>query len=172
MNNYFRMSAIAVVLSLGSQVAVAAQDADDFVEDASAKGIAEVQLGKLALDEKDISPSVKEFAEQMVKDHTAANEKLATIAKDKKLEVSDDPMLMDKAKALILEMRKKSFDQAYANNQVVAHEETIKLYEEEANNGKDPELMAFAKATLPTLKEHLAHAKKLAAEHGGDAAKK
>ncbi|KPB77213.1 DUF4142 domain-containing protein [Pseudomonas cannabina] len=172
MNNYFRMSAIAVVLSLGSQVAVAAQDADDFVEDASAKGIAEVQLGKLALDEKDISPSVKEFAEQMVKDHTAANEKLATIAKNKKLEVSDDPMLMDKAKALILEMRKKSFDQAYANNQVVAHEETIKLYEEEANNGKDPELMAFAKATLPTLKEHLAHAKKLAAEHGGDAAKK
>ncbi|KPC31503.1 Uncharacterized protein ABJ99_2873 [Pseudomonas syringae pv. cilantro] len=172
MNNYFRMSAIAIVLSLGSQVAVAAQDADDFVKDASAKGIAEVQLGKLALDEKDISPAVKEFAEQMVKDHTAANEKLATIAKDKKLEVSDDPMLMDKAKALILEMRKKSFDQAYANNQVVAHEETIKLFEEEANNGKDPELMAFAKATLPTLKDHLTHAKKLAAEHGGDAAKK
>ncbi|SDX20635.1 putative membrane protein [Pseudomonas syringae] len=172
MNNYFRMSAIAVVLSLGSQVAVAAQDADDFVEDASAKGIAEVQLGKLALDEKDISPSVKEFAELMVKDHTAANKELATIAKDKKLEVSDDPMLMDKAKALILEMRKKSFDQAYANNQVVAHEETIKLYEEEASNGKDPELVAFAKATLPTLKEHLIHAKKLAAEHGGDAAKK
>ncbi len=57
--------------------------------------------------------------------HTAANEKLTMIAKDKKLEVSEDPMLMDKAKAMILEMREKSFDQAYANNQVVAHEQAI-----------------------------------------------
>ncbi|WP_134942684.1 DUF4142 domain-containing protein [Pseudomonas syringae] len=172
MNNYFRMSAIAVVLSLGSQIAVAAQDADDFVEDASAKGIAEVQVGKLAQDEKGVSADVKEFAKQMVTDHTAANEKLAAIAKSKNLEVSEDPMLMDKAKAMILEMREKSFDQAYANNQVSAHEQAIKLYKEEAENGKDPELKAFAKATLPTLEKHLDHAKKLAAAHGGDAAKK
>lgn len=47
------------------------------------------------------------------------------IAKDKKLDVSEDPMLMDKAKAMILEMREKSFDQACANNQVVAHEQAI-----------------------------------------------
>ncbi|WP_145914769.1 DUF4142 domain-containing protein, partial [Pseudomonas syringae group genomosp. 3] len=70
------------------------------------------------------------------------------------------------------EMREKSFDQAYANNQVSAHEQAIKLYKEEAENGKDPELKAFAKATLPTLEKHLEHAKKLAAAHGGDAAKK
>ncbi len=66
---------------------------------------------------------------------------------------------MDKAKAMILEMREKSFDQAYANNQVSAHEQAIKLYKEEAENGKDPELKAFAKATLPTLEKHLEHAK-------------
>lgn len=172
MNNYFRMSALAVVLSLGSQVALAAQDPEDFVKDASAKGIAEVQVGKLAQDEKGVSADVKAFAQQMVTDHTAANEKLAAIAKTKKLEASEDPMLMDKAKAMILEMRGESFDQAYANNQVVAHEQAIKLYKEEAENGKDADLKAFAKATLPTLEEHLAHAKKLAAAHGGDAAKK
>ncbi|WP_249583124.1 DUF4142 domain-containing protein [Pseudomonas viridiflava] len=171
MTNYFRMSALAAVLSLGSQVALAAGDPEDFVKDASAKGIAEVQVGKLAQDEKGISPDVKAFAQKMVVDHTAANEKLSSIAKSKNLEVSDDPMLMDQAKALILEMREKSFDQAYANNQVMAHEQTIKLFKEEAENGKDPELKAFAKATLPTLEVHLEHAKKLAAAHGGDAAK-
>lgn len=37
MNNYFRMSAIAIVLSLGSQVATAAQDADDFLQEGSQK---------------------------------------------------------------------------------------------------------------------------------------
>ncbi|MCF5805843.1 MULTISPECIES: DUF4142 domain-containing protein [Pseudomonas syringae group] len=171
MTNYFRISAIAAVLTLGSQMAVAAQDPDDFVEDASAKGIAEVQVGKLAQDEKGVAADVKEFAQQMVKDHTAANEKLDAIAKKKSIEVSTDPMLMDKAKAMILEMRGKSFDQAYANNQVVAHEEAIKLYKEEAENGKDAELKAFAKETLPTLEKHLEHAKKLAAAHGGSAAK-
>ncbi|RMV33137.1 hypothetical protein ALP14_05392, partial [Pseudomonas amygdali pv. myricae] len=74
MNNYFRMSAIAIVLSLGSQVATAAQDADDFVRDASAAGIAEVLVGKLVQDEKGVSADVKKFAQQMVTDHTAAKE--------------------------------------------------------------------------------------------------
>ncbi|KPW37636.1 Uncharacterized protein ALO59_02993 [Pseudomonas amygdali pv. mellea] len=172
MNNYFRMSAIAIVLSLGSQVATAAQDADDFVKDASAAGIAEVLVGKLVQDEKGVSADVKKFAQQMVTDHTAANDKLAAIAKSKNLELSEDPILMDKAEAAILEMHKKSFDQAYANNQVIAHEQATKLYKEEAENGDDPELKAFAKATLPTLEQHLEQAKKLAAAHGDDAAKK
>jgi putative membrane protein len=169
MANYFRMSALAVVLSLGCQAAMAASD--DFVEDASAKGVAEIEAGKLA-QEKGTSADVKTFAAQMIKDHTAANEKLKTIAQSKKLEVSDDAMLLDKAKAMILELRgAKSFDQAYANNQVKAHEQTIELFEEEAKNGKDAELKAFATATLPALKTHLEHAKALAKAHGGSAAK-
>lgn len=170
MANYFRMSALAVVLSLGCQAAMAA-DSDDFVEDASAKGVAEIEAGKLAI-EKGTSADVKTFAEQMIKDHTEANKQLADIAAAKKLEVSDNAMLMDKAKAMILELRgAKSFDQAYANNQVLAHEQTIKLFEEEAKNGDDAELKAFATKMLPDLKKHLEHAKAMAKAHGGDAAK-
>jgi putative membrane protein len=169
MANIFRMSALAVVLSLGCQTAMA--DSEDFVEDASAKGVAEIEAGKLA-QEKGTAADVKTFAEQMIKDHTEANQKLKTLAQNKKLEISDDAMLMDKAKAMILELRgAKSFDQAYANNQVVAHEQTIKLFEEEAANGEDAELKAFATATLPKLKQHLEHAKALAKAHGGSAAK-
>lgn len=171
MANYFKISALAVVLSLGSHGAFAAQDPEDFVDDASAKGVAEVEAGKLAL-EKGVASDVKNFAQMMVSDHTAANEKLKGIAQGKKLKVSDDAQLMDKAKAMILELRSaKSFDQAYANNQVKAHEATIKLFEDEVANGKDAELKTFATNTLPKLKTHLAEAKKLAAAHGGDAAK-
>lgn len=171
MDKFFRMSAICLALALGSQAALAAQDADDFVEDASAKGIAEVEAGKLA-DEKGQSQKVKDFAQTMIKDHTAANQKLKAIAQSKKLEVSDDAQLMDKAKAMILELRNaSSFDRAYANNQVKAHEATIALFEEQAANGEDAELKAFASETLPKLKEHLVHAKELAAATGGDTAK-
>lgn len=171
MINLFKTSAFALLMAVGSPGAFAAQDNDDFVEDASAKGVAEVEAGKLAL-EKGTSADVKTFAEMMVKDHTAANAKLKGIADTKKLEVSDNAMLMDKARAMILELRSsKSFDQAYANNQVVAHEQTIALFKKEAAEGKDADLKAFATATLPKLEEHLTHAKALAKAHGGDAAK-
>lgn len=172
MNTLLRNSAFALAFTFAGAVH-AAQDADDFVEDASAKGIAEVEAGKLA--QKNATASdVKAFADKMVKDHSQANEKLKAIAATKKLNVSDDAALMDKAKAkaMILELRSaKSFDQAYANNQVKAHEATIELFNTYVNEGTDADLKAFAQKTLPTLEHHLTEAKALAAAHGGDAAK-
>jgi putative membrane protein len=170
MTKLLNTCALTLLIGLGTQSAFAAQDNDDFVEDASAKGVAEVEAGKLA-QEKGTAADVKSFADMMVKDHTAANAKLKSIADTKNLEVSDSAELVDKAKAMILELRSaKSFDQAYANNQVKAHEATIELFEKEASEGKDAELKAFATDTLPKLKAHLEHAKALAKAHGGDAA--
>ncbi|WP_062389686.1 DUF4142 domain-containing protein [Pseudomonas abietaniphila] len=170
MTNLVRTSVLALLIGMTSQGVFAAQDNDEFVEDASAKGVAEVEAGKLA-QEKGTAADVKSFADMMVKDHTAANDKLKTLATSKNLKVSDTAQLMDKAKAMILELRSaKSFDQAYANNQVKAHEATIKLFEDEANDGKDAELKAFAAETLPKLKAHLSQAQALAKAHGGDAA--
>lgn len=169
MKNKFYAAALAISVSLASHAAFAATDADDFVEDASAKGVAEVEAGKLA-QEKGTAADVKAFGAMMVKDHTAANEKLKSIADQKKLEVSTDAELLDKAKAMILDLRSaKSFDQAYANNQVKAHEATIEIFEDEIKNGDDGQLKAFATETLPKLKAHLEQAKTLAKAHGGDA---
>ncbi|KTC56741.1 hypothetical protein AO269_27045, partial [Pseudomonas putida] len=165
MKSKFYAAALALSVSLASHGAFAASD--DFVEDASAKGVAEVEAGKLAL-EKGTAADVKTFADMMVKDHTAANQKLKALADKKNIDVSDDAELLDKAKAMILELRSaKSFDQAYANNQVKAHEATIEIFEDEIKNGEDAELKAFATETLPKLKAHLVEAKKLAAAHGG-----
>jgi putative membrane protein len=148
-----------------------ASDASDFVDDASAKGIAEIEGGKLAL-EKGQSADVKKFAQQMIEEHTATNEKLKALATRKKLEVADDAELMSKAKELILKLREgESFDKAYANNQVVAHEQTIELFRKQSAEGEDAELKALATSTLPKLESHLKMAKELSAAHGGDAHK-
>lgn len=168
MANILQTCTLTLLVSLATQGAFAAQD-DSFVDDASAKGVAEVEAGKLA-EEKGSAADVKSFADMMVKDHTAANAKLKSIADAKNLKVSDSAELVDKAKTMILELRSaKSFDQAYANNQVKAHEATIALFEKEASEGRDAEIKAFAKETLPTLKAHLEHAKTLSRTHGGDA---
>lgn len=135
-------------------------DGEDFLEEASALGVAEIETAQKALQQSE-NAEVKAFAERMIKDHAAANEKMAELASSKGWEISDEAKLMDKARAMILEARDgESFDDAYANNQVAAHERTIELFER-ATRSDDAEVAAFAKETLPKLKEHLEHARKL-----------
>lgn len=159
-------SALVCIFGATSSLAFAVDkiDADDFVDEASAKGIAEVESAKLAL-EKSTSTDVKSFAQKMITDHTSANMQLAGIASRKKLEVADEAELATKAKKFVLEQRDgESFDEAYANNQVTAHEETIELFQQAAVSD-DAEIAAFAKETLPKLQHHLKMAKELAAAH-------
>lgn len=144
--------------------------AENFVDEASAKGMAEIETARLALKESQ-DEDVRDFAQQMLDDHTKVRQDLARLAQDNDLEMSDDATLMDKAKAMILQLRDgEDFNEAYANNQVTAHQQTIELYQEYVRNGQDPALKEFAESTLPKLEEHLRMAKDLAARHGGDAA--
>lgn len=134
--------------------------ASEFVEEASAKGLAEIETSRIALKESN-SSAVRKFAETMISDHTKANQELKKIAQKKNLDVSDEPELRNKAKAMVLKMRDgESFDEAYANNQVVAHEQSIELFQRAAN-GQDAEIKAYAKKTLPKLQQHLKMAQEL-----------
>ncbi len=156
------ISATAALLFGFAGLAQAADkvSANDFAEEASAKGIAEIETSKLAL-EKGSHAEVKKFAQTMIDDHTRANDELKALAKQKNLEVSTDAELMSKAKAMILQVRDgENFDKAYANNQVVAHEQAIELYQKAAA-GDDAEVSAWAKKTLPKLEHHLQMAKEL-----------
>lgn len=68
---------------------------------------------------------------------------------------------MNKAKAFVLKQRDgESFDEAYAKNQVNAHNDAIELFKK-ASMSADAELAAFAVATLPKLEHHLMKAKEL-----------
>lgn len=134
-------------------------DAEDFVETASAKGMAEIETARMALDEG--TQNVHDFANQMIQDHTKANQELKEIARQEDLDISDDPTLMDQAKAMMLSIRDgESFDEAYIKNQINAHEQTIELFER-ASHSDNSAIQAFAREKLPTLREHLQMAKEL-----------
>jgi len=155
---------LTFVLVAGSISTAMAATSNSFVDDAAQGGITEVEAGKLAL-EKSSPADVKTFAQHMVTDHTKANQELTALAKKLDIEVPDDAALTDKAKKAILEMRDESFDKAYANNQVAAHEKTVELFQKEAASSDNAELKAFAAKTLPTLEAHLKMAKELQAKH-------
>ena len=56
-----------------------------------------------------------------------------------------------------------SFDRAFIQKVGVSdHQEDIKLFEMASRSAKDADVKAWATKTLPTLKEHLAEAQKLA----------
>ncbi len=164
--NLSRLALPGLLCAVLSAPLFAAENLDpaDFVDEASAGGVAEIETGKLAL-EKGTSPEVKTFAQQMIDDHGAANRQLAVLAHEKKLEVATEAELLNKAKALILQMREgENFDEAYANNQVMAHEKTVELFKQAAASD-DKDIAAFAEKTLPKLEHHLQMARELASKH-------
>ena len=163
-NLFLKRVGLSLVLGAVSMHAMAASS-NDFVDTAIESGIAEVVTGKLALD-KSKDAEIKTFAQQMVSDHTQANQKLGDIARQLDISVPDEAALTDKVKKMILEWRDESFDRSYVNNQVQAHEKAVELFKKEASSSDTPELKAFASETLPKLEEHLKHAKALQAKHG------
>lgn len=135
-------------------------EADEFINEASAKNLAEIETSKMAL-ENASSEEVKDYARKLIEDHEKANQQLKELAQKKNVELADDPALMDQAKATILELRDESFDEAYANNQVAAHQQTIELFEQ-ASRSNDPDIKSYAEQMLPKLRQHLDKARELA----------
>ena len=133
-----------------------------FAMNAARGGIAEVEAGKLAAD-KATSDTLKSYGQQMVDEHTAANDKLKTIAESKGITLPTSPAAKDAA--AIAKMSKLSgaaFDSAYKKFAVASHVDANKVFSMEVSMGKDSDLRGFAKETLPTVKMHLAHAKAFA----------
>jgi putative membrane protein len=164
-----RHLSLAVALSTCMGTAFAATS-NDFVDSAAAGGIAEVETSRLAL-EKSSSADIKAFANMMITDHSKANDELAALAKKNDIKVPDSTTLVKQAKEKILDLRDESFDAAYANNQVKAHEDTLELFKKEANTVTEDrtkgatDLKGFAQKMLPALEKHLDMAKKLQAAH-------
>jgi putative membrane protein len=137
-----------------------------FYKHAAEGGIAEVELGNMA-QQKSHNQSVKDFGAMMVKDHSAGNDKLKSVAASKNITLPTSPSVgqmatKDKLKILSGE----SFDNSYIKGMVKDHQDTIAEFKKEASSGQDPDAKAFAVATLPTLQVHLKKIQSIAADAG------
>ncbi|MBV8091851.1 MAG: DUF4142 domain-containing protein [Acetobacteraceae bacterium] len=132
-----------------------AQDAQ-FVQQATTGGLTEVQEGQLA---QNGSTGAREFGLWMVTDHTAMNAKLASIASQEGLSVPATPTPTQEAEISSLQSLSGSqLSSTYASNEVRDHVQTIVQFIAEADHGKDPALVEFAKESIPVLFQHLAGA--------------
>lgn len=138
-----------------------AEDDADFAVEAANGGMMEVQLGTLAA-AKASSPQVKQFGQMMVEDHSKGNNQLKGLASQKNISL---PTAMDDAHQRKYDnLQEKSgddFDTEYMDLMVKDHKEDIDKFEKEAEDGKDPEVKAWASATVPVLRHHLEEAQRI-----------
>jgi putative membrane protein len=136
----------------------------DFVTRAAQGNSAEIELGKLvAANSK--NPSVKQFAQMMVKDHTTALNELQELAQTKNLNFNDD--LPDDAKALQAKLSSdtgKQLDKDYMDSMVEDHQKDVQEFTDKSQTAKDPEVKQWAGKTLPTLQKHLEKAQQIDAK--------
>ncbi|HEY0184177.1 MAG TPA: DUF4142 domain-containing protein [Rhodopila sp.] len=153
------IGAIAMCLAAGQAMADMSPADKTFATKAAAGGLAEVALGQVAT-QKASDPKVRQFGQQMITDHTQANQELQQIAKQQELTIPTKPGAADHAKQQQLEtMKGAAFDAAYMQDMVRDHQQDVADFRHEATAGQDPALKGFAQKYLPVLEHHLQMAK-------------
>jgi predicted outer membrane protein len=113
----------------------------------------EIQSSQVAL-EKTQNDQVRQYAQKMVQDHTGAGERLKQAAQGQTV-----PTELDQEHAQMVQQLQGTsgpdFDRRYVQWQLAAHQDSVMLFDQYAQNGDNPQLKQFAQQMLPDLQAHL-----------------
>jgi putative membrane protein len=133
----------------------------DFMNSASQANLAEIQAGKIAA-ARSSNASVRSFADRMVADHTAAQTHLIVVAQKAGVSLVTEPDTEHQTIiAQLTQLSGLALDSAYLQNQLLDHQVTITLFQQESATGKDSVARSYAAEYLPKLRRHLAMVKKM-----------
>lgn len=127
----------------------------------------DINHAKIAL-KKSKNPQVKEFANQMISDHTSLEKSVADLAKKLNVTPQDsatskqlNQQAADEAKKLN-SLSGKAFDQECVANEVAYHQAVIDAVSNTLiPNAKNAELKSALQGAAPLLQGHLQHAQQL-----------
>ena len=140
----------------------------NFVGQANLGAPFQVDSGRLA-ETKGTSATIRSYAHLMVTSHIPVVDALNAILKKKNITPSNT-LLHGAYDAMIFTLKadqRVAFDRNYVNGQVEYQKGNAALFEQEIQNGSDPDLKEFARQTLPKIVDHLHRAEKLAAAGDG-----
>ena len=152
------------IAALALLVAAGCSREQGFVGTVASGGKLEVKLGEYAA-QNAANAEVRQFAQQMVDDHSRANQSLEIAAKAQEVKVPAD---LEKKQQdtydQLTKLKGEDFDRAYVKQQVKAHEDTVAALKKEIARAPQTQLGQWAATTLPTVQAHLEHAQALAAQ--------
>lgn len=125
----------------------------EFVTRASQSNRAEIELGQLAVTQSEHT-EVQAYGQRMISAHEEAENDLDNLAHDNNIVLSNDlGDAHEERKDRLMNLEGYSFDTAFMNIQIAAHEESIALYERQASSGPN-ELRKYVDRYLPEIRMH------------------
>ena len=132
----------------------------------------DVDAGKLAKS-KSKNKEVKQFAQQMITDHTAVNKQAAALARKLgvKPEQSDTSKALQKGaeenKANLKKVKGAEFDKAYVDHEVAYHQQVLDAIDKVLiPSAQNAELKGLITKVRPAIQAHLEHAQHIQASLG------
>jgi putative membrane protein len=129
----------------------------DFVKQVSGAHMAAIRMGQLAM-VRGYSPTVRDMGREMVDTHTDLDSQLrrdVLIHNDVELPVAQMTPQQRARYQTLFALRGPAFDQAYLQAVLDTQNETLKAFNQEALDGRDPDIRDLANSTLPTLNDRI-----------------
>lgn len=164
------ISTLSVLVAFASTTAFSQSVAPNDAQIAGivvAANTVDIDAGKLAEGRAE-SKEVKQFAQQMVTDHTGVNKQATALVQKLKVTPEDSTTsksLKDAGKAnedKLKSLKGKAFDQAYVSNEVTYHQAVIDAIDKTLiPSAKNAELKDLLVKVRPAFVAHLEHAKQV-----------
>ena len=123
----------------------------------------EIQSGQLA-QQMSQNQAVRNFANMLIADHTRTTQLLTTTAQSAGI-APPPPTLLPPQQAMLDQLRASgsgpSFDMAFKNAQITAHQQALQLHQNYATSGDVPALRNVASQAVPIIQMHLNQAQML-----------
>jgi putative membrane protein len=163
------VAALALAFAAAATTAYGAKPNDaQIAHIAYTAGQIDVQAAELAL-QKSKNKEVRDFAENMIRDHKAVNDQALALVKKLNVTPEDNDTskaLLKQADAKQAELKKlegRAFDKAYADNEVAYHKEVNKALETDLiPNASNQELKDLLSTGLKIFQGHEQHAEQVA----------
>lgn len=115
----------------------------------------EISLAKLARSKAE-TPQVKDFANRMIKDHTAADQKVMKLAKQENITLGQTPMTAQQQGSVdkLMASNGEEFDRLYMEANRVGHDKAITMLKQAEQKTTDPKVKNLVAQLLPTVEHH------------------
>ena len=157
-------------LAIAAPAAAAAPTDPQIAHIAYTAGNLDVAAGNQAL-KMSHNAAVRDFAKEMVRDHTAVNDKALALVKKLHVTPEANPTsaaltkASDEERAKLGKLKGAAFDREYINNEVAYHKTVnAALATTLIPSAHNAELKSLLETGLKLFKEHQAHAEQLAAK--------
>jgi putative membrane protein len=156
-----------LIEQLIDRLAATGRGADVFVQIATSGNNFEIESSRLLLARSE-HPQIRDYAQRMIEQHGMMAEMLGSLPEAS----TRTPGAMNDSHTdrLLTLRRQESVDMLnryYVEQQIEAHEWSVRAYETFAANGEVPALKAYAQRFLPMMREHLQAARALQLPQAG-----